>query len=862
MLNSIPQKVIFLLCLGFSSLIFYTAISAAPATTIPRQGDIRNTKHNLSVTGPGGVKATSETQVCVFCHTPHGSTQDKNPGSLVAPLWNRALAADATYTAYDSSSTQANVDANPGGSSKLCLSCHDGTIAVGNVNVLEGASDVSIGMSGTDANMIPAGSGADTGFTRRIGNNLQNDHPISFSFDSSKTAQRLADADGELRDPINPDGSHIAIPSPGNKPLIPLDHDGKVQCTSCHDPHVSGQDLPPGTSLAPTALEDNIKFLRGRRYQMSTPLGGTYQENDDIVCLACHDKLGQAWSDSVHADPTDANESYNDSDADQREFPRGIKVWQAACLNCHDTHTVEGARRLLREGTDSNNSPKTGGNSAIEETCYQCHQDVSTSVLSASNNNVPDIKTEFTGTNKRMPITSAAQLAGTEIHDIKDADFTEDQTTLGYNNLNNRHAECTDCHNPHRILKNSKWDGSGSTVQATHDHESGTSHSNEISGALYGTWGVEPIYGGDRKFGTAAAIPSGFTLKSGTGNSRVTAEYQICLKCHSNYAYADDGLPESNSRPEVGITSGTTPYVPPAAKTGTNSFLYYTNQAMEFQAHTSDQGEGQDQGSASGASATFNTDNHRSWHPVMKSTGRNSAARGGASNNLWNAPFNNNVGNQTMYCTDCHGADNGTAANSEPGSGKPWGPHGSTNNFILRGKFSRGQAQADNTNTLCFKCHSYNNYGTQTSTPLQSGFCCGDKVDKNGHNDPHYDKVRKKLICTWCHVAVPHGWKNKALLVNLEDIGPEVICRSEDNSTHIEGGCTVGQPIPAGSRVKNTSGGGGNGNDAKGYNNPPYYINARLRLTRFRASGAWREQDCKGSKDGMMDNMCDRGASY
>ena len=37
----------------------------------------------------------------------------------------------------------------------------------------------------------------------------------------------------------------------------------------------------------------------------------------------------------------------------------------------------------------------------------------------------------------------------------------------------------------------------------------------------------------------------------------------------------------------------------------------------------------------------------------------------------------------------------------------------------------------------------------------------------------HVDKI-ERLRCTWCHVAVPHGWKNKALLVNLNDVGPEV----------------------------------------------------------------------------------------
>ena len=109
-----------------------------------RISDIRNTKHNLSATGPGPLKAVSETQVCVFCHTPHGAQNIP-----AAPLWNRNLSG-ATYTPYTSSSINAtDIAAEPGGSSKLCLSCHDGTLAIGAVNVANGQTDVSISMSGT-----------------------------------------------------------------------------------------------------------------------------------------------------------------------------------------------------------------------------------------------------------------------------------------------------------------------------------------------------------------------------------------------------------------------------------------------------------------------------------------------------------------------------------------------------------------------------------------------------------------------------------------------------------------------------------------------------------------------------------------
>ncbi|MFQ5494707.1 MAG: hypothetical protein ACE5EX_04940, partial [Phycisphaerae bacterium] len=85
------------------------------------QQRVADTVHNLSVAGPGSVRAQSEQEICVFCHAPH------NTGPM-RPLWNRDVS-PASYQIYQSST----LDASPGqptGSSKLCLSCHDGTIAL------------------------------------------------------------------------------------------------------------------------------------------------------------------------------------------------------------------------------------------------------------------------------------------------------------------------------------------------------------------------------------------------------------------------------------------------------------------------------------------------------------------------------------------------------------------------------------------------------------------------------------------------------------------------------------------------------------------------------------------------------------
>jgi hypothetical protein len=70
------------------------------------------------------VRATTESQVCVFCHTPHSARVD-------APLWNRS-SASSNYVPYTSPSLQA-LPQQPNSFSKLCLSCHDGSIAIGSV---------------------------------------------------------------------------------------------------------------------------------------------------------------------------------------------------------------------------------------------------------------------------------------------------------------------------------------------------------------------------------------------------------------------------------------------------------------------------------------------------------------------------------------------------------------------------------------------------------------------------------------------------------------------------------------------------------------------------------------------------------
>ena len=180
----------------------------------PALGGIAGTKHDLSQ------KGFNTTQICIFCHTPHNANAYV-PGS---PLWNHNVTW-STFTTYASPTLNA-VPGQPTGTSKLCLSCHDGTV-------------------GIDAYTNNAGLNFITG-TALLGTDLSNDHPVSFLYDAA-----LATADKGLITPVDDkyvDAAH----------KLPL-FSGQLQCASCHQVHD----------------DTNGKFLR-------------MSNSGSMLCLTCH----------------------------------------------------------------------------------------------------------------------------------------------------------------------------------------------------------------------------------------------------------------------------------------------------------------------------------------------------------------------------------------------------------------------------------------------------------------------------------------------------------------------------------------------------------------------------------------------
>src|SRR5581483_1607906 len=264
--------------------------------------------HNLSTSGTGPVKGQAD--ACLYCHAPHSGVGVPN-----AALWSQTLSVQ-TYTAY-SSTTLKNAPVQPtlGGSSSLCLSCHDGTVAVGQTQPY-GALTMTGSMSPADA----------------FGAGLQGSHPFSLKLP-------MVDAP-DLQ--VSLTSTHTTADPTKAVSLI----NNNVECTSCHSPHVQAIDK----------LSQNFLVRDSSNGQM---------------CLACHstdprtvggqnNPLAQ-WTGSIHAQAGNkiANAPVLGS------YPN---VAQNACISCHMPHNSLAGPRLLRGPV-----PTVPNMDASTQNCMTCH---------------------------------------------------------------------------------------------------------------------------------------------------------------------------------------------------------------------------------------------------------------------------------------------------------------------------------------------------------------------------------------------------------------------------------------------------------------------------------------------------------
>jgi predicted CXXCH cytochrome family protein len=398
-------------------LILVALASFVRAQAVP-QNSVVNSPHNLSASGRGAIRAAEEQEVCIFCHTPHNS-------SPIQPLWNRAVPVNG-YIPYSSSSLKAK-PGQPTGSSKLCLSCHDGTIAVGSVI----SRNQPIAMAG-GITTLPPGHG-------NLGTDLSDDHPISFRYDAT-----LASQNTKLKAPN-------ALPTE-----VKLDANQELQCTSCHDAH--------NNQYSKFMVMDNSTSQLCNACHLPQPTNIVAHTQ----CSSCH-QMHSAPSGAMLLTATNASESCLKCHSGQQQLQSGPNVsadfdkisrhtlpakaaapsnvllgasTDVSCESCHESHSMQTGTasapfispKLGRVSGDS----IAGGEVPVAryeyEVCFKCHAD--NAVVA------PRISRQVVQNNTRLEFAATA----ISYHPVTAAGKNADVPSLRQNWTAASLIYCSDCH--------------------------------------------------------------------------------------------------------------------------------------------------------------------------------------------------------------------------------------------------------------------------------------------------------------------------------------------------------------------------------------------------------------------------------
>lgn len=248
------------------------------ASTLP--GGIAKSPHDFTTVQSGTYSwnLTSES-TCLVCHTPHQADTTSASGTNV-PLWAHANTTQQ-YTLYaDPSGEMTNAGiaplGQPSGISLACLSCHDGSLVINDMNNGTYAGGTG-GRNGTAGSTIsPSYMNITSGSAGAL--SLAGTHPISFTYPTNGFAF-LYPPSTQLSS-IASTGTGVTMATDtwpvlsGSAPTIStLLYNGKVECASCHDVHKQIGDAPYDSHLLKIATADFDSTGRG-----------------DTLCRTCHIK--------------------------------------------------------------------------------------------------------------------------------------------------------------------------------------------------------------------------------------------------------------------------------------------------------------------------------------------------------------------------------------------------------------------------------------------------------------------------------------------------------------------------------------------------------------------------------------------
>ena len=262
------------------------AVLAFGMTAMGASAPIANSKHNMN--NVFGANTVQDNQICLPCHSPHNRQTAGSPDEY---LWNHEMPT-TSYKLYALSASYTVVPLDE--ASKMCLSCHDGTVAVDSYYSTLGTS--------TAGGTLHAGTHTLGGTNDSSGNStagyvvgggtgdLTHDHPIGVVYPGLSPAGTWTKGSFRFKDPtrfnssrydsadqsgavpgtpntttyVNNAGVAISAVGGGSVALekqSPTDTVGTViGCVACHTPHTN-----------------TYNFLR-------------IPNTNSQMCLTCHDK--------------------------------------------------------------------------------------------------------------------------------------------------------------------------------------------------------------------------------------------------------------------------------------------------------------------------------------------------------------------------------------------------------------------------------------------------------------------------------------------------------------------------------------------------------------------------------------------
>ncbi len=210
------------------------------------------------------VSNTQTVGLCTFCHTPHRANSTRL-------LWNHTLASQA-YS-WDETTTMGGTDLPSNvqtwvGPTRACLSCHDGSVAIGDVAWFNKEVPAVINTTTHDNDDVTVGGGGD----------LSGNHPVAVPFPfgntGGETYNGITTGDDVVMEWVaDPTTNNIRLfrdSGSGSALAGPLEGNAGIECSSCHDPH-------------------NASTVEGP-YLLRGTLTGATGGASGYLCLKCHDK--------------------------------------------------------------------------------------------------------------------------------------------------------------------------------------------------------------------------------------------------------------------------------------------------------------------------------------------------------------------------------------------------------------------------------------------------------------------------------------------------------------------------------------------------------------------------------------------